>query len=171
MTIGVLALIVNGLAGVTTIWDPQSWPLLLGLLLVAFAPFAVFGLFSFVGATAVDSLGSRVGSNAVRTSTSAGRSLARIPSRLGSSPAGSRTAGRASTTVGAPALASTARNDLPTGRTDTLATSRRPAGATAPSTASLSPQPVAAPPPLQTPSSAPPRDAASPASAPTRRTP
>ena len=47
--IGFLALIVNGLSGVETIWDPRSWPLLLGLVMAAFAPFAVFGLFSFIG--------------------------------------------------------------------------------------------------------------------------
>uniref|UniRef100_UPI0037CB0819 hypothetical protein n=1 Tax=Mycolicibacterium sp. TaxID=2320850 RepID=UPI0037CB0819 len=42
LTIGFVTLIVNGLAGVKTIWDPQSWPLLIGLALVAFAPFAIF---------------------------------------------------------------------------------------------------------------------------------
>lgn len=88
LTIGFLALIVNGLAGVQTIWDPRSWPLLLGLLLVAFAPFAVFGLFSFVGGAAVDSLGSRIGGGAARSARTAARGLTRIPSRLGAVPAG-----------------------------------------------------------------------------------
>ena len=49
-----------------TIWNPQSWPLLVGLVLVAFAPFAIFGLFSFAGAVAADSVGSRLGSHGGR---------------------------------------------------------------------------------------------------------
>ncbi|GAA1969095.1 hypothetical protein [Microbacterium deminutum] len=88
LTIGFVTLIVNGLASVKTIWDPQSWPLLIGLVLVAFAPFALFGLFSFVGAVAADSMGSRMGSNATRAGTNAARSAARIPSRIGATPAG-----------------------------------------------------------------------------------
>jgi hypothetical protein len=88
LTIGFLSLIVNGLAGVQTIWDPRSWPLLLGLVMAAFAPFAVFGLFSFIGAAAVDSIGSRIGGGAVRGATGVARGLTRIPSRVGASPAG-----------------------------------------------------------------------------------
>lgn len=93
LTIGFMTLIVNGLANVTTIWDPQSWPLLIGLVLVAFAPFAVFGLFSFVGAVAADSVGSRIGSGAGRAASNAARSAARIPSRFHATPAGVTSAG------------------------------------------------------------------------------
>ena len=62
LTIGFVTLIINGLANVRTIWDPQ---------VVASADRAgaggirtvrLFGLFSFVGAVAADSVGSRVGS-------------------------------------------------------------------------------------------------------------
>lgn len=88
LTIGFLGLIVNGLSGVQTIWDPRSWPLLLGLVMAAFAPFAVFGLFSFIGGAAVDSIGSRMGGGAARTAQSAARGLTRLPSRIGASPAG-----------------------------------------------------------------------------------
>lgn len=88
LTIGFVTLIINGLANVNTIWNPQSWPLLIGLVLVAFAPFAVFGLFSFVGAVAADSVGSRVGSGAGRAASNAARSASRIPSRIGAMPAG-----------------------------------------------------------------------------------
>jgi hypothetical protein len=88
LTIGFLSLIVNGLAGVQTIWDPRSWPLLLGLAMAAFAPFAVFGLFSFIGAAAVDTIGSRIGGGAARGATGVARGLTRIPSRVGASPAG-----------------------------------------------------------------------------------
>ena len=79
LTIGFVTLIINGLANVTTIWDPQSWPLLVGLVLVAFAPFAIFGLFSFVGAVAADGVGSRVGSGAGRAASSAARSVVSHP--------------------------------------------------------------------------------------------
>jgi hypothetical protein len=89
LTIGFLTLIVNGLASVNTIWNPQSWPLIIGLVLVAFAPFALFGLFSFAGAVAADGLGSHGG----RMATGAAQSAARIPTRLGALPSGIRPAG------------------------------------------------------------------------------
>lgn len=96
LTIGFVTLVINGLAEVKTIWDPQSWPLMIGLALAAFAPFAVFGLFNFVGASASDALGSRLGSGAGRAASGAARSAARLPSRLGALPAGvARTAGPA----------------------------------------------------------------------------
>lgn len=95
LTNGFVALIVNGLADVESIWDPQSWPLLVGLVLAAFAPLAVFGLFSFVGTSATDSLGSRIGSSAGRVATSAARSAGRMPSRLAGMPAGIPAAGAA----------------------------------------------------------------------------
>jgi hypothetical protein len=88
LTIGFLSLIVNGLAAVQSVWDPRAWPLLLGLVMVAFAPFAVFGLFSFIGGAAVDVVGARMGGGAARGAQSAARGLTRIPSRIGSTPAG-----------------------------------------------------------------------------------
>lgn len=90
LTIGFVTLIINGLAGVKSIWDPQSWPLLVGLVLVAFAPFAIFGLFSFAGAIAADGVGSRLGSHAGRMAGNAARSVSRIPTRMGGSPSGVR---------------------------------------------------------------------------------
>src|SRR6476646_3300056 len=102
LTIGFVTLIISGLAGVKTIWDPQSWPLLIGLVLVAFAPFAVFGLFSFVGAVAADSVGSRVGSGANRVASNAARSASRIPSRVGSTPAGVKAGSSGAATAGGP---------------------------------------------------------------------
>ncbi len=93
LTIGFVALIINGLANVKTIWNPQSWPLLVGLVMVAFAPFAIFGLFSFAGAVAVDSVGSRLGSHGGRLAASAARSAARVPARLSGRPSGIRPPG------------------------------------------------------------------------------
>lgn len=99
LTLGLLALVLGGLARVDTIWDPQAWPMLLGLVLIAFAPFAVFGLFSFVGAVAADGLGSRMGGSAGRVASNATRSVTRgIPTRMGASPAGrGATPGRSTT--------------------------------------------------------------------------
>jgi len=88
LTIGFVTLIVNGLATMDTIWNPQAWPLLIGLVMVAFAPFAVFGLFSFVGSVAADSLGSSLGSRAASAGRAASRTVSSIPTRLGASPAG-----------------------------------------------------------------------------------
>jgi hypothetical protein len=146
LTIGFFALIVNGLAGITTIWDPQSWPLILGLVLVAFAPFAVFGLFSFVGGAAVDSLGSRMGSTAAHSTKNAGRTLARIPSRLGSSPAGNRPTPATRT-----ATATTTRtaNTGTAPRPAAAANSRRPESAAARPPSQPSPAPSPAPTPTR----------------------
>lgn len=88
LTIGFLALIVNGLAGIETIWDPRAWPLLIGLVMVVFAPFAVFGMFSFVTSAAVDAVGSRMGGGAARTAGTTARGLTTLPMRVGSLPAG-----------------------------------------------------------------------------------
>jgi hypothetical protein len=93
LTIGFLALIVDGLAGVKTIWDPRSWPLLLGLVMVSFAPFAVFSLFSFIGGAAVDAVGSRIGAGGARGANSVARGLTRMPSRVSSHPAGRPSSG------------------------------------------------------------------------------
>jgi hypothetical protein len=93
LTIGFVVLIISGLADINSIWDPQSWPLLMGLVLATFAPLAVFSLFSFVGASATDTLGSRIGGSAGRVASSAVRSASRMPSRLTALPAGVRSAG------------------------------------------------------------------------------
>ncbi|KAF2418106.1 hypothetical protein [Microbacterium sp. B35-30] len=108
LTIGFVTLIINGLASVKTIWNPQSWPLIIGLVLVAFAPFALFGLFSFAGAVAADGVGSRLGSHGGRMAAGAGRSAARIPTRLGALPSGIRPAGnRPGSTTPSPKPATT----------------------------------------------------------------
>lgn len=104
LTIGFVALIVDGLAGVKTIWDPRSWPLLLGLVMVSFAPFAVFSLFNFIGGAAVDAIGSRIGAGGAHGAQSVARGLARMPSRIGSRPAG-----RAPSSGGAPSRNSSSR--------------------------------------------------------------
>lgn len=123
LTVGFVTLIINGLADVRTIWDPQSWPLLIGLVLVAFAPFAIFGLFSFVGGVAADSLGSALGSGARRAGGNAARSVASIPTRLGGSPAGIPTASRGSATVRPPSTPASGGPTLPKGASTPASTS------------------------------------------------
>lgn len=155
LTIGFVTLITNGLSTVSTIWDPQAWPLLAGLVLVAFAPFAIFGLFSFVGAVAADSVGSRLGSHAGSMGANAARKTVAIPSRLGGTPAGiaagrgagprtgtsaASTGSRPSTAKGATAPAARSRN----GATSTTS-SRSSAVASTPTTSSA--PPTASPPP------------------------
>ncbi|WP_100812102.1 hypothetical protein [Microbacterium sp. BR1] len=141
LTVGFVTLIINGLADVRTIWDPQSWPLLIGLVLVAFAPFAIFGLFSFVGGVAADSLGSALGSGARRASGNAARSVASIPTRLGGSPAGVPTGSRGGANVRPPSAPAVGAPTLPKGAGTPASTSPAsparqsvpaPAGATSP---------------------------------------
>ncbi|MDY0910104.1 hypothetical protein [Microbacterium sp. CFBP9034] len=118
LTIGFVTLIINGLATVRTIWDPQSWPLLIGLVLVAFAPFAVFGLFSFVGAVAADSIGSRVGAGAGQAASRAARSASHVPSRIAAMPAG----------IGTRTASAGSRGGTPTSGSSTGTSGRKPAG-------------------------------------------
>ncbi len=122
LTIGFVTLIINGLASVKTIWNPQSWPLLVGLVLVAFAPFAIFGLFSFAGAVAADGVGSRLGSHGGRMATSGARGVAGIPTRLGGLPSGIRPSGTGPSPTGPTAKPGASR---PT-------TANSPRGATSP---------------------------------------
>lgn len=131
LTIGFVTLIINGLAGVKTIWDPQSWPLMIGLALAAFAPFAVFGLFNFVGGSASDALGSRLGSGAGRAASSAARSVTRLPSRLGGLPSGvTRTPGPARAATRSSSVSARRGVTHPAG---TRATPMRPASSAKPS--------------------------------------
>lgn len=147
LTIGFVTLIINGLAEVETIWDPQSWPLLVGLVLAAFAPFAVFGLFSFAGSSVSDSLGSRLGSGAGRVASGAARSTARIPTRLGALPSGVTNATMTRSSAPSASGGSLRRaNVRPAGRS----TSSRPASVARPSTqvsSTARPTPVATPKP------------------------
>jgi hypothetical protein len=146
LTIGFVTLIINGLSAVTTIWDPQAWPLLFGLALVAFAPFAIFGLFSFVGAVAADGVGSRLGSHAGSMGGRAARSAVAIPSRIGGAPAGVATAATAGAarrvTVGAgtsSTLASTVSSPTSRAVSSTSGAKPTPSPTTSPTPPSASP--------------------------------
>ncbi|MAB81714.1 MAG: hypothetical protein CMJ89_20445 [Planctomycetes bacterium] len=141
ITVGFVTLIVNGLANVETIWDPQSWPLLVGLALVAFAPFAVFGLFSFVGAVAADGVGSRLGTSASRTASGAARSAMRIPSRLGALPAG-RTSSRGGSARPSTRTSGTSGSSMPGGRPAHSAPARADAPTRSARTATSTPSPT-----------------------------
>ncbi len=159
LTIGFVTLIVNGLASTDTIWNPQAWPLLVGLVMVAFAPFAVFGLFSFVGAVAADSLGSSLGSRAGGAARTATRSAAAIPTRLGGTAAGVRARGstprpgppaarrRSTTPAGGPGLAGAARPGVARSLAGSNArpTSQKPAGGPPPPPQASAPTPAGRP--------------------------
>ena len=81
--------LTSGLGVATSIWDPAIWPFMIGLIVMCFAPFAVFSLFSFVGGSVVDSAAGGAGSRAMGSAQSA---AGKIPSpRLGG---GSRGGGR-----------------------------------------------------------------------------
>ena len=83
LTMGFVTLILRGLGNLKVLWSPEAWPLLLGLILVVFAPFAVMSLFSFAGAAAADRLGGaassagRFGVNLARGAGRQGGNLAR----------------------------------------------------------------------------------------------
>lgn len=151
LTIGFVTLIINGLSAVSTIWDPQAWPLLFGLALVAFAPFAIFGLFSFVGAVAADGVGSRLGSHAGHLGGRAARTAVAIPTRLGSAPAGVASNAARGTSRTATATSSAASG----AKTSTAQGASSPANKTAGATSTAPSQArTAAPAPQQSGSSA-----------------
>ncbi|MFB8385588.1 hypothetical protein ACFC3F_00430 [Microbacterium sp. NPDC055910] len=157
LTIGFVTLIINGLSTVKTIWDPQSWPLLFGLVLVAFAPFAIFGLFSFVGAAAADGIGSSAASHAGRITTSGARTAVSIPTRLGASPAstlGSRGSVALPTSTRAGTGGPVKGPGAPSSRPATSRTAGRgsPAAASSPTTTSTPPPGAKPTPQASTPS-------------------
>ena len=93
LTFGLMSLVLSSLANLDTIWDPQAVAPLIGLLLVAFSPFAAFGLFSVVGGAAVDAIGSRMGDSARRSVTTTTRQVSRTAgglSRANATPSGTR---------------------------------------------------------------------------------
>ncbi|TFB56320.1 hypothetical protein [Cryobacterium tagatosivorans] len=78
LTLGFLMLVLKGFAEVDSMWSIQALPLGLGMIMIAFAPVAVFGLFSFVGqgaTSAIDNIASRGGSSAKQSGSRAARSL------------------------------------------------------------------------------------------------
>jgi hypothetical protein len=78
LTLGFLMLVLKGFAEVDSMWSIQALPLGLGMIMIAFAPVAVFGLFSFVGqgaTSAIDNIASRGGSTAKQSGGRAARSL------------------------------------------------------------------------------------------------
>ena len=86
LMMSLLGMITSGLEAVGSIWEPAVWPFVMGLMLLSFAPFAVFSLFSFVGGSAVD----QVASSAMSRVNSAARNVTRnVPRpRTGQAPAG-----------------------------------------------------------------------------------
>lgn len=96
--------IASGLRRLPSIWDPGVWPYLLAMLLMLFAPFVVFSLFSFVGGSVIDGAAGAAGRGALAAPGQIKRAIpqARQGQAAGSAPrptAGSRGgAGGASST-------------------------------------------------------------------------
>jgi hypothetical protein len=101
LMMSLLGMITSGLDAVNSIWEPAVWPFILGLVLLSFAPFAVFSLFSFVGGTAVDQVAAGAMSRVSSTSRSVTRSIPRP--RTGQAPAGASATGAAPRSASAPA--------------------------------------------------------------------
>lgn len=76
LTLGLLSLVITGVGEVDTLWSIQALPFGIGLCMIAFVPIAAFSLFSFIGGTAADSVGSRMGSGVSHQATR-GVSMAR----------------------------------------------------------------------------------------------
>ncbi|QAV70033.1 hypothetical protein ESZ53_06045 [Salinibacterium sp. UTAS2018] len=76
LTLGLLGLVITGIGEVDTLWSVQALPFAIGLCMIAFVPIAAFSMFSFIGGTAADAVGSRLGSGATRQ-VSRGVSMAR----------------------------------------------------------------------------------------------
>ncbi|MFC5931705.1 hypothetical protein D6T64_04545 [Cryobacterium melibiosiphilum] len=139
LTLGFLMLVLRGFAEVDSMWSIQAIPLALGMIMIAFAPIAVFGLFSFVGAgatSAIDNIASRGGSTAKQSGGRAVRSL--------SSAVASRTAAARRRTPSAPSgggpTARTTPGHSPSATKPTPSASK-PAGQPAASAAGPSPAP------------------------------
>lgn len=120
LTMGFVTLILRGLGNLKVLWSPEAWPLLLGLILVVFAPFAVMSLFSFAGASAADRLGGAAG-NAGRFGMNMARGAGRQASNVGRqamqwAPAGRSNARPAGVPAnGGPKTAPAGRSDRSTG--------------------------------------------------------
>ena len=116
LTMGFVTLILRGLGNLKVLWSPEAWPLLLGLLLVVFAPFAVMSLFSFAGASAADRLGGAAG-NAGRMGMNMARGAGRQASSIGRQSMQWSPAGRSNARpAGVPA--SGGQKTSPAGRSD-----------------------------------------------------
>tara|TARA_R110002124_G_scaffold126756_3_gene286446 strand:+ start:25124 stop:26548 length:1425 start_codon:yes stop_codon:yes gene_type:complete len=66
LTLGLLALVITGIGEVDTLWSIQALPFAIGLCMIAFVPIAAFSMFSFIGGTTADAVGSRLGSSATQ---------------------------------------------------------------------------------------------------------
>jgi hypothetical protein len=139
LTMGFISLILRGLGNLSVLWSPEAWPLLLGLVLVVFAPFAVMSLFSFAGAAAADRLGGAAG-NAARSGMNIARNAGRnVSGALGRtmrwSPAGRTNA----TPAGKGGKTPAGRQPGPAGRPKTQSGSGRGSSKTNGSSATKSP--------------------------------
>lgn len=105
LMMSLLAFILDGLASAPSIYDSQAWPFLIAMVLMGFAPFAIFALFSFAGGVAVDEAAGRGGmraAGAARATTRGARNMVTsMKHKVGASRVGQRPAGVAPSGSGA----------------------------------------------------------------------
>ncbi|WP_336624987.1 MULTISPECIES: hypothetical protein [unclassified Microbacterium] len=88
LMMSLLAFTTSGLRSVNSLWDPAIWPFMIAMIVICFAPLAVFGLFSFAGGSVID--GAAAGAGRAAHSASS-RVFRQIPSpRVGGAGGGSR---------------------------------------------------------------------------------
>lgn len=88
LMMSLLAFATSGLKSVNSLWDPAIWPFMLAMIVICFAPLAVFGLFSFAGGSVIDGAAAGAGRAAHGASS---RVFRQIPSpRVGGAGGGSR---------------------------------------------------------------------------------
>lgn len=102
LTIGFLMLILRGIGNVESMWSLQAIPFGVGLILIGFAPLAVFGLFSFVGESVGDGAAGTGAGRVTRAASGAGQTLMRKVGQVGR--VGARTALPSPTSAGSIAV-------------------------------------------------------------------
>lgn len=101
LTLGMIMLILRGIGQVPTLWSVEALPLGVGMIAVAFAPMAIFSLFSFVSGHAAVSLADSSGSSARRTVQDQGARLRGLLTRTPRAPRSPGSGGTGSSSRGA----------------------------------------------------------------------
>lgn len=145
LMMSLLGMITTGLDAVNSLWDPSIWPFLLALVLLCFAPLAVFTLFSFVGGTAVDQVAGSAAARVKGGSQSLTRAIPRP--RAGQAPAGRPGGAGAAGAAGPGRLTPSTASTTPRGGASRPASAPAPVAQPTPATAPRSTPGASTPPP------------------------
>jgi len=147
LTIGFLMLVLRGIGKVQNLTDFQAIPLGIGMIMIGFAPLAIFGLFSFVGESVGDGAASLGAQRATRVATSSTKTIMRGMGQVG------RTGARASLPAAASVAAvSAAKSSVGRSISTAAPTAISPAGTAAAAASRTSPSTSATPAPVGRPS-------------------